>query len=285
MPHRWCSYDRASLDLQYSPSRIAKDFQGDLDRYAAQTTEARNKGRYQQHAYGTAPRQLLDIYLPDAPQSGPAPIHVFIHGGFWQALNKDYAGFAAPAFTSRGMIFIALNYTLAPEASLAAIIAEIRQAMDWVIAHAASFNGDAGHIVVSGHSAGGYLAASLIAGALAEQRGPAAIAGLLPISGVYDLPPIAACYVNDALGLDAAERARLDLLTAKPLLDIPVHIAIGQDESAEFRRQSQALQAAWAPSLKHCSFDLRPGRDHFDILFELSTPGAPLHAAAMALIP
>jgi len=279
----WRGYDRVSLDHAYSPSQIAKDFHGDLARYADQTMQARGAG-YRQHAYGSGPRQLLDIYLPPGPADSARPIHVFIHGGFWQALSKDYAGFAAPAFNNQDVIFVALNYTLAPQASLAAIIGEIRQALDWVVAQAASFNGDAKRILVSGHSAGGYLAASLIAGAFAEQHGPAPIAGLLPISGVYDLPPIAACYVNDALGLDAAETARLDLLTARPLLDIPVHLAVGQDESAEFRRQSLQLQAAWSPVLRHCICDQRPGRDHFDILFELSTPGAPLHAAAMAML-
>ncbi len=280
----WRSLDQARLDHEYSPSRIAKDFHGDLARYAAQTAQARQTGICLERAYGKAPRQLLDIYLPPTPSSSAAPIHVFIHGGFWQDLNKDYAGFAAPAFTREGVIFIAINYTLAPQASLAAITAEIRQAMDWILAQATTLNGDRQRIVVSGHSAGGYLAASLIAGSLAETRGPAPIAGLLPISGVFDLPPIAACYVNKALGLDAAEATRLNLMQAKPLLDIPVHFVVGQDESAEFRRHSQALHAAWAPQLRQSVCDLRPGRDHFDILFELSTPGAPLHRAAMALI-
>jgi len=274
-PADWRGFGREELDFQYSPSRIAKDFEGALKRYADLTRAAKARPGLYDQPYGPAPRQLLDVYPADRPKS---PVHVFIHGGFWQALSKEYGGFAAPAFTAAGSAFVAVNYTLAPEAGLRQIVAEARAALDWVIAHAASFGGDPERIVVSGHSAGGYLAASLIAGPLAEAKGGVKLKGLLPISGVYDLAPIQACYVNDAMGLDMAEAAALDLMTARPQAAIPVHLAVGGDESAEFQRQSGDLARAWNADLTTLK-----GRDHFDILFDLSEPQGPLFRAAMAL--
>lgn len=282
MPADWRGLSREALDFQYSPSRIAKDFDGALKRYADLTRAAKARPGLYDQAYGPGLRQTLDVFPASRP-GGKSPVHVFIHGGFWQALSKEYGGFAAPAFTAAGSAFIAVNYTLAPEASLRQIVTETRAALDWVIANAPRFGADPERIVVSGHSAGGYLAASLIAGPLAEAKGAMKLAGLLPISGVYDLTPIQAAYVNDAMGLNPAETASLDLMTATPRAKMPLRLAVGGEESAEFQRQSRELARAWEPHLPGLECITLPGRDHFDILFDLSEPQGPLFRAAMAL--
>src|SRR5476649_1427133 len=212
----WRSYEPTSLDMQYSPSRWAKDCTGNLNRYACETATAKRSFAMQGQfdiPYGHGTRQRLDVF-PAISGDRPSPIHVFIHGGFWQESSKEYAGFPAPAFADAGSAFVAVNYTLAPAAKLADIVAEIGQAYDWVRRNAAQFGGDPKRITVSGHSAGAYLAASLIAAYPGVERvedrdGPVA---LLLISGVFDLAPIQACYVNDALGLSVGEAAHLDLV-------------------------------------------------------------------------
>jgi arylformamidase len=279
----WRSYDRASLDAQYSPSRSAKDFAGNLDRYAAETVAAKRSLDRQSRfdgPYGPGTRQRLDIFIPSHGDK-PSPIHVFIHGGFWQESSKEHAGFPAPAFTDAGSVFVAVNYTLAPAASLADIVAEIGLAYDWLRGNAPTFGGDPNRITVSGHSAGAYLAASLVAGHAGRSNGPAA---LLLISGVFDLAPIQACYVNDALGLSPREAARLDLVAAVPQIDVPVCVAVGGEESSEFRRQSAALFGAWRPHLGAISFLEVEGRDHFDILFDLSEPDGPLYRKVQSML-
>jgi arylformamidase len=172
---------------------------------------------------------------------------------------------------------------LAPAATLAEIVAEIGQAYDWIQRNAAGFGGDPQRITVSGHSAGAYLAASLIAAhpgdaPAPERDGPAA---MLLISGVFDLAPVQACYVNDALGLSVGEAARLDLVAAMPRRDVPVCVVVGAEETSEFRRQSVALFDAWRPHLGKMSFLEIDGRDHFDILFDLSEPGGALYRGAL----
>ena len=274
--------------MQYSPSRWAKDCTGNLNRYAGETAAAKRSFAMQGQfdiPYGHGTRQRLDVF-PAVSGDRPSPIHVFIHGGFWQESSKEYAGFPAPAFTDAGSAFVAVNYTLAPAAKLAEIVAEIGQAYDWVCRNATQFGGDPKRITVSGHSAGAYLAASLLAAYpgvewVEDRVDPAA---LLLISGVFDLAPIQACYVNNALGLSVGEAAHLDLVTALPRRDVAVCVAVGGDETSEFRRQSVALFEAWRPHLSEMSFVQIEGRDHFDILFDLSERAGTLYRRARSLL-
>lgn len=278
----WTEFDRTRLDAEYSPSRTAKDFHGAVAQYA--DLSARAKTLYRHRAlldcrYGAGERTTLDVFPARRPQT--APIHIFIHGGFWQDLSKDYAAFPAPAFVAAGSAFVAVNYTLAPQATLAQIVGEIRAAYRWVRDNAARFGGDGDNIVVSGHSAGAYLAAALIA-----TDGAAAMAGLRGlslISGVFELQPIRRCYVNDALGLKNSDIPALDILASAPAQDVPVHIFVGADETPEFRRQSAALHDAWSARLTDCSTAALAGRDHFDILCDLSFPTGAIHRDALTL--
>ncbi|MFN8061412.1 MAG: alpha/beta hydrolase [Vicinamibacterales bacterium] len=282
----WRTYSRAELDAQYSPSRTARDFAGCLARYERDTTIAKARLAATSRLdvpYGPAPRQRLDVF-PAVGRDGRAPIHVFIHGGFWQALSKESAGFAAPAFVDAGWTFVAVNYTLAPEARLTSIVHEVDAALRWIVDQAATFGSDSTSIVVSGHSAGAFLAASLLTtAARSASSNRVSLRGLVLVGGVYALAPIEACYVNDRLGLTPEETAALDLVAARPLADVPVRLIVGGDETAEFKRQSEALADAWRPGVT----DLReievPGRDHFDLLFDLASPTGLVFREAIAL--
>ncbi len=281
-PRDWRGYDRSELDAQYSPSRTAKDFSGAIDYYSEGSISA--KRIYERRAlldqrYANGPRALADVF--PARDNGRAPVHMFIHGGFWQELSKEYAAFPAPAFVRAGSAFVALNYTLAPQARLSEIIREIRSAVAWARKNAASFGGDPDNIVVSGHSAGAYLAATLISTAGAHPV--PGLRGLCLISGVFDLEPVRRCYVNDALGLRQEEIPGCDVVLNSPVQDVPVEIFVGNDETSEFRRQSLYLFETWAPRLTNCAHTSIEGRDHFDILFDLASPTGPVFKAALKL--
>ena len=116
-----------------------------------------------------------------------------------------------------------------------------------------------------GHSAGAHLCAAVLAG-MAGAEAAQAVAGAVLISGVYDLAPVAASYVNDVVHISPEEVRTLSPLFALPARDVPVHILIGQDEPEAFQVQSQALRQAWTPHLTHLQFSSLPGRDHFDVL-------------------
>jgi arylformamidase len=268
----WRGYGREDLDFQYSPSRSAHAFADTLRRWKDRSINARSElapcARLDVR-YGTRPRQTLDWFGIAEPDTGK-PIHVFIHGGFWQESSKDAVSFLAPAHLAFGRQFVAVGYTLAPEISLRGILGEIGDAFRFVQANASALGGDPARIVVSGHSAGAYLAASLMLEPAAAFCWPAAA---VLVSGVFDLEPVGRSYVNDKLGLSPRDATALSLAGRQPAIDIPVRIVVGGDETAEFRRQSRHLFDGWRGGLSDIEFAELPGRDHFDILFDAGVYG------------
>lgn len=273
-------WTREELDAQHSPSRIAKDPWGTLARHEAETAALEADPALTVRraiAFGPAARQRLDVVRP-AGREG-VPCLAFLHGGFWQEGSKAGSGFAARAFAAAGWAHVSIGYTLAPEARLGDIVAEVAAALAFLRREGAALGLDPARIVLAGHSAGAHLAAAMLAGqggaeaAGAEAAG--ALAGVVLVSGVYDLAPVAASYVNDLARIDAAEIEALSPLLARPLRDVPVHLLLGADEPALFRAQTGALEAAWRPHLSCLTRREVPGRDHFDILDELADPGSP----------
>jgi len=265
---------RAELDRQLSPSRAAKDFEAVLARHEAETAAldaAEDLARWPDVAYGPGLRQRYDV---TAPLHGAArPCLVFIHGGFWQEGSKAWSGFAARDLAQAGWAHVGLGYTLAPEATLAEIVGEVATALRHLRAQASDYGIDPDRIVLAGHSAGAHLAAAMLAG-LGGDDLPGALAGYVLISGVYDLAPVAASYVNDRLGLSPVDVERLSPLLFWPAADRPVHLLVGAGEPEAFRRQSDALAALWGRELRRISLVRVPGRDHFDILDEVTRPGS-----------
>jgi arylformamidase len=137
-------------------------------------------------------------------------------------------------------------------------------------------------VVVAGHSAGGHLTAALFAAPLERLRfDPARIVGGVPISGLYDFTPLARLAFNADFGLDEAAVHRLGLRHRRATLAAPLVVAVGADESAEFRRQSRLIADAWSPQVK--SLLLLPGTHHFNIVDAFSERGQPLYEQTLAL--
>lgn len=217
-------------------------------------------------AYGESPRERLDVFPAGPVQS---PVHVFIHGGYWQALSKDSFSFIAEKLNHSGECAVILNYDLCPQVSLATIIEQIHRAVDWIYRHIAEYGGDPRRIQMTGHSAGGHLLACLLThdwSALSLAQPP--MQRLNALSGLYDLTPLLATGVNQALGLDA-DSARSVSPLFKTLWNPDPHIElklyVGALESDEYKQQSQQLMASWGKVLS-VSYDLLPDTHHFSIL-------------------
>ena len=280
------SLAQEELDFQLSPSRSAKDAAGDLARMVARTEIARADPAITSRidiAYGTRPRQRLDLYHPASAQNSVLPCLVFIHGGFWQEGDKSVSGFAAKTFCDLGWAYVSIGYTLTPHISLTALTEEIYQALACLNTNASGWGIDPQRIVLAGHSAGGHLAACVLADVLDRGIGDR-LAGTVLISGVFELAPIAKSYVNDMAGIDAREMQILSPLRHVPASDTPVHVLIGAEEPEAFHLQSDVLRDVWAPHLSQLTSHVAPGRDHFDVLEELNDPTSPTMRAINAMV-
>ena len=266
--------DRAQLDAAYNntaavPERSALyadwKVRGDALR--------REHSRHLDIAYGDAPRERLDLFLAANPK---APTLAFIHGGYWQMNDKESFAFLAEGPLARGVNLAVVEYTLAPAARLDGIVAEIRSAVQWLVEHLDDYGADPDRVYVSGHSAGGHLTAMTMPLPI--------IRGGLAISGIFDLEPIRLNYLNNKLGLDAAEAERNSPLRHLPVTASKLVIAYGTHELPELCRQSIEYAAAWTKqNLPGCLLPI-DGANHFTILEALADAEGALTRALLELI-
>jgi acetyl esterase/lipase len=257
--------DRPALDAAYN--NTAAVGQARRDEYVAGWARRSDAIRAMPGArldlrYGDGPRHRLDLFPCGRPG---APTLVYIHGGYWQMNDKEPYAFLGEGLRPAGINLALLEYTLAPAARLDAIVSEIRRGVAWTIDHVKELGGDPARVYVSGHSAGGHLTAM----AMTEPR----LAGGVAISGIYDLEPIRLSYLNDKLGLDAAEEERNSPIRHLPAQAAPLVVTVGLGELPELVRQSEEFAAAWKRRGLRGAYLPVDKHDHFSILEELARPG------------
>lgn len=265
--------DLAELEREYSPSScIGGDISAYIKDYSDRSAAVKAARPFQTHHYGDHAAEALDYFKA---RPGANPVHVFIHGGYWQELGKDFFAFPAADFAPAGIDYVAINYGLAPAATMDQMVDRCRRALAWLYANAEHLGFDPAEVTLSGHSAGAHLAAMCLLGP-----------GRVPdkavlISGVFDLTPIRLTYVNAPLKLDAAAVQRnspLFLLQAGARLPARTIITYGDNETAEFKRQSDDV-AALSGVRALCIKD----RNHFDVVCDLGVATTPLGAAVLGL--
>lgn len=213
--------------------------------------------------YGEGQRHVSDLFEPEAPRSRATVM--FIHGGYWQAFDRSFFSHLARGLNARGIRVAIPSYDLCPKVGVADIVDEIRRACLSLA--------DRGPVVVSGHSAGGHLAACMLAtdwSALGAPRElvPAAYA----ISGLFELKPLVGTSVNRALGLTDADAERLSPLAWTPPVGRAIDAVVGAEESAEYRRQSRALAERWGRAGVATRYEEVLGANHFTVIAPLADP-------------
>jgi len=267
--------DRAALDAAYNNAEAV----GQRQQVRAGEWKARSDALYKNIPvkrdlrYGESPRQRIDFFPSGRPA---APTLLFIHGGYWQMNDKESFGFVAEGLLSRGINFATVEYTLAPAIRMDGIVAEIRQAVAFMVRHLGELGAAPDGIYVAGHSAGGHLTAMVM-----QEPG---IRGGIAISGLFDLEPIRLCYLNDKLQMDEAEARRDSPVFHLPSQAPPLVMAVGADELSELRRQSMEYHHAWTEAGLKARFSLLAGHEHFSILEELASPTGELTASLADLM-
>jgi arylformamidase len=206
--------------------------------------------------YGMRERNTWDLF----PQADPdAPCIVFIHGGYWQRNSKDqFANLIAGPY-ARGWSAALPGYTLAPDASLTEIVAEINTALDWLAAHGPA-HGINGPVVLSGWSAGGHLTAMCLGHPLVK-------AGLA-ISGIFELGPLRDTYLNEKLRLTDEEIVALSPMRLPPV-NKPLSFAYGTAELPPLMSDSRDLHALRSAAHLPGTLIPVPRANHFTIVHEL----------------
>jgi len=278
-------FDPAWLDRMYNNRALVPEHAMHFGRWAEASEDAREAHLCQTDiAYGKGPMEKLDVFPSNQPGS---PVVVFIHGGYWRALDKSDHSFIAPAFKNLGGCVFIPNYALCPAVTIPEITLQMVKALAWVYRNARKFGGDPSRIYVVGHSAGGHLAAMLL-DCLWSQVGkdlPAdLVKGAMSISGLYDLEPIMHTpFLKGDLRL-TPEQVRL---ASPALLPAPkqgvLYTVAGAQESAEFIRHNKLIQQAWGKQVVPVCETI-PERNHFSVLEDLTAPWEHLHQLAIRLV-
>jgi arylformamidase len=276
-------YDQTGLDAEYDNRAKVANSAEHIKKYVEDSQAWREQQSGQLDVpFGPGADQVLDLFSSPDAGAGPAPIQVFIHGGYWKSLSKDEFSYVARAFTPKGSVTAVLNYGLIPNIDMDELVRQCRAALAWIYRNAASFGGDRERIFISGHSAGGHLVAMMM---VTDWPAFDASSPLLPkdlvkggcgISGLYDLEPIRLCFLNDDLKLSAADATSNSPLHLVPATTSPLLLTVGGDEGPEYLRQSEALAAAWRGHGVAVEVVVLPGQNHFSMVDQLIDPQADL---------
>ena len=210
-------------------------------------------------AYGPGARQQFDLFHPEGAARG---LMVFVHGGYWLAFGRESWSHLAAGGLGRGWAVAMPSYTLAPQARIGQITQEVAAAVGAAAALVA------GPVVVTGHSAGGHLAARMATLGLDRVR------RVVPISPIADLSPLMRTAMQGNLRLTEAECAAESPARLARLCD--AHVWVGAQERPAFLWQARTLSEEWA-----CPWTPAPGRHHFDVIDDLARPASPLMEACL----
>ena len=261
-------FDQDTLDREYAIRYTVPSIEPFIVDYTRLSAEARSFCECREDvSYGQHPDEILDIF----PGGTNTPVFVYFHGGYWRMLSQKESAFMAPCFVKQGVATVAVNYSLAPGASIDTIVRQCQDAICWIWHHANGFGGDPNQIFVCGSSAGGHLTGMMVSGGWqAERKIPLdVVKGGVPLSGLHDLEPVRLSNINEWIQMDKAAAQRNSPIHNLPDVGCPLIISFGGSETSEFKRQSKILYDAWQQNRWPVEFFEHDKRNHFDLVFDL----------------
>jgi len=230
-------------------------------------------------SYGPSPRQTIDLF-PAKDDGQSTPLLLFIHGGWWRSLEPSSFSQLAAGPNAKGVTVAVAGYDLCPQVSIAQIIEQMRAACLYL------WRKRKQRITVAGHSAGGHLAACMVATDW-KALDPRAPADLVPagyaISGVFDLAPLTQISVNQDLRLDDATAHAVSPLYWNVPPGRVLDAVVGGAESSEFLRQSRTIAEAWRQGMAETRYEAVPGANHFTVIDPLGQADSAMTARVAEL--
>ncbi len=259
------------VETQFNPRRAVPN----VDEHAARTqllsqqARQRHEGIYNLR-YGPGPLATLDVFK--AAQAH-APVHVFLHGGYWRGRDKSDFSYLADALLPHGITTVVMNYDLCPHVELPAIVDQVAQGLAWVHDHAADWGADPKRYSASGHSAGAHLIAAVLARhdqATSVPMGMPSSAVL--ISGVYELEPVLSISVNAEIRLRPDQVAAMSPMRHPPCKPVRLAVAVGGAETQGFVEQSKRFAATCAAQGADARFIEYEACDHYTVMRHFESP-------------
>lgn len=294
-------FSKELLAQQYSPSSCVENINIHIDAYINQSKTSKEKAIKNKLVltdlrYSSSNDTVLDLYLPNNYHTNnntnnntnsninnkkKQKLQVYIHGGYWQELSKEESCFAATNFQAHDCYFAVINYSLAPTASLSEIVEQNRLAIAWLYQRAEQYGYDKNEIYLSGSSAGAHLAIMMLntnwenyIDSQLLSKGLSPIQGICAVSGIYDLTPIEQTYINDPLQLTKTEilsnSPLLFAMQTAEVLPCKIIISYGDNETSEFKRQSQEFKTKLLALGYQVSFQEITDRNHFDVILDMA---------------
>ena len=276
-----------ALELEFNPRTVARNLDERLAASAAASAETRARlDCVLDVRYGPGEKETLDIFPAANSGSGPgAPVQLFIHGGYWRAMDKSDYSFIADVFQPAGATTVVINYDLCPTVTLDTIVEQSNRSIAWTCRNIAEYGGDPDRLYVSGNSAGGHLTAMALAHDWEAEGLPAdIIKGAAPITGVMDCEPVLDITVNEEVRLETEAARRLSPLRHPPRRAIPLLIAVGGAEPRLWIKMSEDYAALCREHGIECEYMEMPGQDHFDISRAVGDPESPLARAMLRMM-
>ena len=282
----YMGYTATDLAIQLDVAKTIKD----LPAYQQESAEMSHKvvtnlDCFKDVQYGNDEPQKLDIF-PAAVDR--APILVDIHGGGWRSGSRNIRSFPASSVTKAGVMWVPIDYGLAPNYSIHQMVDHVRSAIVWLYHNVSKYGGDPSKLYVSGNSAGGHLTGCILMPDWHKNYGVPSdiIKGACAISGVYDLQALvhAEYGYNDELGMDIETAQNFSPLFNLPTKGCPLIVSYGAREPNEFRRQSRVYYEAWKDGGFPATKIVVNGAHHFAMSRQMSDPNSALFQAVTKMI-
>lgn len=225
-------------DLFKTREHVA-DFDGYVGRFVSRSaaTRAMLQSRLGL-AYGAGDDERLDLFFPAGGAAG-APVHLFVHGGYWRMFSRSDFSYVADTVTKAGAIAAIMDYSLMPAVRMETIVEQVTRAVQWLTANAGEFGGDPEQLSVSGHSAGAHLCALLLA-----KESPVRPQASLLLSGIYEIEPLRHSFLQPQIGITEDEARRFSPLRLSMAAAGDVQILVGEEETEPFHSQADQLARA-----------------------------------------
>lgn len=253
--------------MEKDPFRIrghVPDFDTIVADLVSRSAAAREHLQMTEAAYGDGPSETLDIFVPPGA-SGPLPVHMFIHGGYWRMFSKRDYSLVAETIVEAGAIAVIVDYALMPSVRMATIVDQVGRAKQWIFDNIGAFGGDPSRLTVSGHSAGAQLAAMLFR----TDGARSGIRAALLLGGLYNLAPLQKSFLQAEIGLTDDEVRRFTPLGQTYDAGTAVSVLVGARETPPFHDQAGAFTALLSRQGLNVSYRLVVGRNHMDSVRDL----------------